>query len=338
LGVAFHLVLSLLLGCDVRPTEAIEERLQASQLAATVGKGDGLAIGKARPFVASLRNSGRSAVRIVDVKTKCGCTKAVLDRREIRPGEAASLTTTLSPQMRAGRFRYWVTLVCEDGSECSVPIEGEVVSLLPLEPRALTVRPNPVTHEPGTAEFTLVNHADREVEVRSVEVTPKAAELVVEPSSMRLSPGAVGRFHVVCRPIGIARQTFDLMLATSHDTERFVSLRCNVVPNPGVQVVPEHLHLGILSVERFNQSAPLASIRVVADEPSGWTIESISLPDYCAPARPISISPGVFTLSLSPRAGHTPPRDLSGTVRIALFHRGHNLRGIASVPVRGNLK
>ena len=41
---------------------------------------------------------------------------------------------------------------------------------------------------------------------------------------------------------------------------------------------------------------------------------------------------------LSPRAGHTPPHDLSGAVRIALFHRGHNLRGIASVPVRGNLK
>jgi hypothetical protein len=96
--------------------------------------------------------------------------------------------------------------------------------------------------------------------------------------------------------------------------------------------------LGVLGVERFNQSAQLASIRVVADEPSGWTIESISLPDYCALARPISISPGVFTFTLSPREGHTPPHDLSGTVGIVLFHRGHNLRGIASVPVRGNLK
>ena len=81
LGVAFHLVLWLLFGCDVRPTEAVEARRQASQLAVTVGKGDGLAVGKVRFVVASLRNSGRFVIRFVDVKTKCGCTKTALDRR-----------------------------------------------------------------------------------------------------------------------------------------------------------------------------------------------------------------------------------------------------------------
>lgn len=311
---------------------------QAAQLDVASDKVNRLAIGKAHSLVSLLRNSGKTVLRIVDVKTKCGCTQAVLDRRQIGPGETASLTTTLRPQMRPGKFRYAVTLVLGDGSECSVPIEGQIVSLLPVEPTAITVRPNPLTRQPGRAEFTLANHAEEEVDLQKIEVIPKVAELVVEPGSMRLSPRAVGRFHVVCRPVGIARQTFELRIATSHESERFLSERCYVVPTPGVQVVPEHLNLGILPAERFNQSARLASIRVATDPPSGWIVESISSPDYCAPGRPISVSPGVFTIALSPRAGHAPPHDLSGTVRIAMFHRGLNLRGIASVPILGALK
>jgi hypothetical protein len=240
--------------------------------------------------------------------------------------------------MHPGRFHHTVHVIFEDGSECSVPLETEVVSLFSVAPRTLTVRPNPATHAPGRSEFTFANHGEADVRIEGIDIAPAAAELVVEPSSMSLAPGAAGRFSVVGRPNGLVRKTYEIRIRTSQAVERFVLLHCHVVPAPGVQIVPESLNLGYVPPERFAQETPFVTFRILTDPPGGWFIEDVSVPEHFAAGRPTSISDGTFTLSLSPRAGHPPPKDLAGSMRISLVHRGDDLRDIAVVPIRGLLK
>jgi hypothetical protein len=333
-----HLGPILFLGCTGGPTNDVGPPRQTAALAVSLRESQPIAIGRGGVCVAELRNSGASVLRIVDVKTKCGCTSTQLDRREIKPGEAALLTMTLTPQLHPGRFHHTVNVILDDGSECSVPLEGEVVSLFSVAPLTLTVRPNPATHAPGRSEFTFANHDKADVRIEGIDIAPAAAELVVEPSSMSLAPGAAGRFSVVGRPNGLVRKTYEIRIRTSQAVERFVLLHCHVVPAPGVQIVPESLNLGYVPPERFAQETPFVTFRILTDPPGGWFIEDVSVPEHFAAGRPTSISDGTFTLSLSPRAGHPPPQDLAGSMRISLVHRGDDLRDIAVVPIRGLLK
>jgi len=333
-----HLGPALLLGCTGGPTDPVGPPRQAAALAVRLRESQPIAIGRGGVRVAELRNSGSSVLRIVDVKTKCGCTSTQLDRHEVKPGEAALLTMTLTMQLHPGRFHHTVNVILEDGSECPVPLEGEVVSLFSVAPLTLTVRPNPATRAPGRSQFTLANHDKADVRIEGIDIAPAAAELVVEPSSMRLAPGAVGRFSVVCRPNGVVRKTYEIRIRTSQAVERFVLLHCHVVPALGVQIVPESLNLGLVPAERFARETPFVTFRILTDPPGDWFIENVSVPEHFAAGRPTSISDGTFTLSLSPRAGHAPPQDLAGSMRISLVHRGYDLRDVAIVPIRGQLK
>jgi hypothetical protein len=330
--------LALIVGCSGGPTEQVVPPPQAESLVVRVHASPPLALGRPSTRVAELRNTGSSVLRDVDVKTTCGCMQAELDRHEIKPGETATLTMKLAPRQQAGRFHHTVRVTFQDGSECSVPLESEVISLFPVAPLTVTVRPNPVTRAPGRSEFTLANHDQTDVRIEGIQIAPAAAELVVERSSMRLAPGAVGRFSVACSPNGVVRKTYEIRLCTSQKTEPFVLLHCHVVPAPGVQVVPESLNLGILPAERFAQETPFVTFRILTDPPGGWFIENVSVPEHFAAGRPVSISDGTYTLSLSPRVGHAPPQDLAGSLRISLTHQGDNLRDVAVIPIRGLLK
>ena len=264
--------------------------------------------------------------------------QAELDRHEIKAGETAILTMKLAPRPQAGRFHHTVRVTFEDGSECSVPLESEVISLLPVAPLTVTVRPNPATRAAGHSQFTLANHDQADVRIEGIEIAPASAKLVVEPSSLQLPPGAVGRFSILCPPDGVVRKTYEIRLRTSQKVEPFVLLHCHVVPAPGVQIVPESLNLGNLPAARFAQETPFVTFRILTDPPGGWFIENVSVPEHFAAGRPVSISDGTYTLSLSPRTGHAPPQDLAGSLRITLVHQGDKLRDVAVIPIRGLLK
>lgn len=82
-------------------------------------------------------NHGPGAVTLADPMKSCTCASAVLDRRELAPGEAATLTVHWRTAGKDGRTRDTVALQYSSAATFNQP----VVVLMTL---AGTVRPSPI--------------------------------------------------------------------------------------------------------------------------------------------------------------------------------------------------
>lgn len=63
---------------------------------------------KEKTFSLLLRNSKSSVVDIRDLTSTCGCTSVACDRKQIRSGETAKITGTLSAPLKAGSIRVGI--------------------------------------------------------------------------------------------------------------------------------------------------------------------------------------------------------------------------------------
>lgn len=46
-----------------------------------------------------VKNTGKSALEILRISTSCGCTKGIIDKELIEPGETANLLVTIDPNL-----------------------------------------------------------------------------------------------------------------------------------------------------------------------------------------------------------------------------------------------
>lgn len=62
------------------------------------------------------KNSGKELLKIDNVKSSCGCTATVLDKKVLQPGEDSMLSIKLDTADRVGKFTRTVTLQSNDKS------------------------------------------------------------------------------------------------------------------------------------------------------------------------------------------------------------------------------
>ncbi len=65
----------------------------------------------------TLSNAGDEPLVIRDIKTSCGCTQAAISRREIPPGESASLDASLQSRNRDGKERIRISVYSNDPAQ-----------------------------------------------------------------------------------------------------------------------------------------------------------------------------------------------------------------------------
>jgi len=65
------------------------------------------------------KNDGQAVLNIVDVKTSCGCTAALLTTKSLKPGEKSSVRIDLDTSKREGKLTRTVTLFSNDPSEAN---------------------------------------------------------------------------------------------------------------------------------------------------------------------------------------------------------------------------
>jgi uncharacterized cupredoxin-like copper-binding protein len=70
--------------------------------------------GKVYQHTFNFTNSGKSTLKIKDVKTSCGCAVAEISAKEIKPGESASLKVELDTAKRKGRMSRSITIMSND--------------------------------------------------------------------------------------------------------------------------------------------------------------------------------------------------------------------------------
>ncbi|HSP86962.1 MAG TPA: DUF1573 domain-containing protein, partial [Ignavibacteriaceae bacterium] len=73
--------------------------------------------GKIVNHVFSFKNTGKSVLSIKEVKTSCGCTAALLSKKELAPGEEGTIKVELDTKDKSGRFSKNVTIVSNDPVE-----------------------------------------------------------------------------------------------------------------------------------------------------------------------------------------------------------------------------
>lgn len=62
-------------------------------------------------------NAGKTDLEILDVRTSCGCTAAILSKKILKPGEEGSLKVQFDSSNRSGKVSRTVSLLSNDPVE-----------------------------------------------------------------------------------------------------------------------------------------------------------------------------------------------------------------------------
>ncbi|RPI75481.1 MAG: DUF1573 domain-containing protein [Ignavibacteriales bacterium] len=73
--------------------------------------------GKVVDHVFSFSNDGNDKLTIKEVKTSCGCTAALLSKKELGPGEKGELKVELDTANRSGKMTRNITIISNDPKE-----------------------------------------------------------------------------------------------------------------------------------------------------------------------------------------------------------------------------
>lgn len=73
--------------------------------------------GEVVDHVFSFVNKGDKKLTIKDVKTSCGCTAALLSKKELGPGEKGELKVELNTSNRSGKMTRNITIISDDPKE-----------------------------------------------------------------------------------------------------------------------------------------------------------------------------------------------------------------------------
>ena len=73
--------------------------------------------GKVVDHIFTFKNNGDAPLTISEVKTSCGCTAALLSKKELAPGEEGELKVELNTANRSGRMSRNITIISNDPKE-----------------------------------------------------------------------------------------------------------------------------------------------------------------------------------------------------------------------------
>jgi len=75
--------------------------------------------GKVVEYTFNFENSGKSTLKIKDIKTSCGCTAALVSSEVLKPGEQGTLKVELDTSDRKGKMSRTITIKSNDPKDPS---------------------------------------------------------------------------------------------------------------------------------------------------------------------------------------------------------------------------
>lgn len=93
--------------------------------------------GKNLTHIYKIKNIGDSKLTIHKVKPTCGCTATILDKKELEPGEVASIKTTFKTGQYSGNInkKVHVKSDAENNNNLPLTIKGKVLPEFNISPR-----------------------------------------------------------------------------------------------------------------------------------------------------------------------------------------------------------
>jgi len=127
----------------------------------------------------SFKNVSNSSVRIVTVRTTCGCIIAKTDKDIYAPGESGALTATFVFGTRTGRHVNQIWVIANDGQthEMALELDVTIPPLLRIEP-VTVVWKNDVPAQPKA--IRVLNAQEKPVRITDIICDPEYADAKLE--------------------------------------------------------------------------------------------------------------------------------------------------------------
>ncbi len=175
------------------------------------------------------KNKGDRPLIIEELRSDCGCTKAVRGSREVPPqGQSKIVASFDTTGLRAGRKEKKVFVHSNDPERPVVKLTllADVVKEIYVQPP--TLQQVLGSNEAASFEAKITNSSKKPLQVKGLDRTQaESADIRLEPDRFVVEPGQTLTFTVVIRPQRQAGRKFYVgrfLLQTDHPAEKAVEI------------------------------------------------------------------------------------------------------------------
>jgi len=200
-----------------------------------------------------IRNTGAAPLKILKVKTSCGCTVAKPAKHELGPGEADKITLSYNTKKKKQDVSQTITLLTNDPERprVAIAIKGEVKEVYEVRPDSRITFKKIDRDETATESVELHNNMDKPIVLR---LMPADENAPFEFKLEAVKPGMEYRLSATTKPpLATGANNANVVLET--DAEELPSL---VVPvsayiAPRVVVRPAKLYVPEMIKREFQR-------------------------------------------------------------------------------------
>lgn len=164
-------------------------------------------------------NAGSDTLKINDVHPSCGCTTAPIDKKNLGPGDTATVKVTMDVSNRTGEQHKSLTITSNDSSRkvLIIPLTADVVREMELVPEFFPVLDSAKL---GTEQNTalLIKNTGSEAVTVQPPMFKNAPEMVVRfdmTQARQIAPGDSLRVTATVRPIKEGTASAEAVFNTS---------------------------------------------------------------------------------------------------------------------------
>ena len=190
-----------------------------------------------------LKNIGDAPLKILNIKSSCGCTAAEPSKRELAPGETDTMTVTYDTNKNTKLVKQTITLQTNDPVEPEIQFElrGEVWNVFDAQPNAALSfgRVQPTSKK--SKAIILTNNLKEKVTPKLGPIPPGAP---FDVKLVEVEPGMKYRLYAQTKPpLKLGNNQFFIMIETG--VERLPEMKIGVSARamPRISVWPESLRV-----------------------------------------------------------------------------------------------
>lgn len=121
-----------------------------------------------------LKNTGNSLLKIKKIRKTCGCSEAVVDKKELKPLETAKLKSSVLPNSISGAFSKNIYVESNDPKEhfLCLTLQGNSMPIAKIKPKDKIYAGTLKTGQKWTQDF-LIEPTQKDVELIAPELLDK---------------------------------------------------------------------------------------------------------------------------------------------------------------------
>jgi hypothetical protein len=223
-----------------------------------------------------LKNVGDELLKILDVKSSCGCTVAKPKKRELAPGESDSMTVSYRTKKNAKHVSQTITIKTNDAVEPELKfrVKGTIKHVFDARPSMSISFGQLLSDTETSASIELTNNME---EKAAPEIVPLKADSPFDVKLEEIEPGMKYKLTATTRPpLKMGWNSARVTLNTGLKRLTTMSIPISVRASERVAVSPTRL---VISEQQDNPSIRIIRLNFLKEHPVEITEVKCDLPE-----------------------------------------------------------